>query len=63
MWRRFFIKTVNAGTTDEHYIIVDTHHDNACFQVFFDLGTAKQQAIALNGSHQWESSAPVHHQT
>jgi len=55
MFSRYIVKTKQAGTLYEHFIVTDTHHGNLTVGVYHRESNAKQRVEALNSL---ETSGP-----
>lgn len=62
MSSRYFVRTVNHNTSQEHYVVADARKGGACFTVYFSWHAASEEARQLNLYHhrqQLESTQEV----
>lgn len=45
---RYYVRTVNKSTINEHYVVADVLNDSACINVYFNEHAAAKEARWLN---------------
>ncbi|WP_157956741.1 hypothetical protein [Salinicola halimionae] len=51
MSSRYFVRTVNPHSLNEHFVVADYHQDGACINAYFNLRAAQDEARWLNRHH------------
>lgn len=45
---RYFVRTVNPNSLEEHFVVADFHQNGACVNVYFNRPAAQEEARWLN---------------